>query len=153
MNDGGDTSKKARPEGTLENVGDLGWWRNLKSLGLGVELVLIRRKGHVTTRCGERSHILRERSRIAVEVLIGRKLEPIDEDACNNGIGMRPCLRHQVEMTLMQVAHGGHKGYAGPGRKCPAKIGDGVKGLHGQERIQIEGVPASSGHNLAQTGD
>ena len=49
---------------------------------------------------------------IGVQVFIGAELQGIYENADDHHIAQAPRLAHQVEVALVQVAHGGNEGNA-----------------------------------------
>ena len=51
-----------------------------------------------------------KRTRIAIEVLARPELQPVYENRRDDRIGMLGGLLHECDMTLVQIAHGGHEG-------------------------------------------
>ena len=67
----------------------------------------------ITTCCAQELTVVVKRSRVLIEVLVGRKLQSIDEDARHGElVGLltkRFGLADQLQVSCMQIAHGRHK--------------------------------------------
>ena len=50
-----------------------------------------------------------QRARVFLEVLVRAELQRIHENARHHAVAMPACEAHQIEMSLMQVAHGRHE--------------------------------------------
>ena len=50
-----------------------------------------------------------ERARIAVEVLVRSELQPVDEDARDDGVAVLRAMLHQRQVARVQVAHRRHE--------------------------------------------
>ena len=102
--------EKAGAEVALQNVGQclVGGYR--EGLWLGVEVALVGGKHHVATGGGQLVAVGLQRARVGVEVFVGAKLQAVDEDAGHRHVTQRHGLAHQVQVAVVQVAHGGHEG-------------------------------------------
>jgi len=134
---GGDAAEVAGTELALED-GDLGRRRiDVIALRLRVHLRLVRREQVGNTGGLELLAVGRERARVAVEVLAGAELQPIDEDAGDHAIGLLAGLAHQRDMALVQVTHGGDEGDLAGAGAGGAQAFDGVMDLHAETVVRV----------------
>ena len=127
---GADTNEKARPEKSFQNIGQLRRGLHLEGLRLGVQLLLVRGKQHITTGRMEPVAVGLPGARVSVKVFVRQKLQAIDKDAGHSHIAQRLGLGDQGQMALMQVAHGGHKSGVFERAEVIAEFGDGVYDFH-----------------------
>ena len=119
---GAHTHKKARSKRAFQDVGQLGGWVHLEHLGFGIQVFFRRGKHHVTAVGGQQFAIALEGAGVAVKVFVGGKLQAVHKDAghghrasAHTLVGLLSRHLHQLEVALVQVAHGGHKGAQGGG--------------------------------------
>jgi hypothetical protein len=98
-------AKVARPVRAAEVLGDR---RRLDEelLGDRIELALVRREHHVDAERLELREVGSDRARVAVEILGRTELQAVHEDAHHHASAFGPGDTDQVQMSLVQIAHG-----------------------------------------------
>ena len=116
---GRDAGEKTRAKLTFENVAQAGRRGDPILLGHWIELVFVGREQNVNPFALQFLAIGLKGSRVLVEIFVGRELETVHKNRCHHRIAQTSRNSHQREVTLMQIAHGGHEG----GPKLPAQLG------------------------------
>ncbi len=106
---GAHPGKKAWAEMAFQDVGQCLVGCHGEGLRLGVQVTLVGRKHHVATGGGELVAVGLQGAGVGVEVFVGAELQPVDEDAGHGHVTQRHGLAHQIQVTVVQVAHGGHE--------------------------------------------
>src|SRR5690606_36428542 len=88
---GADAGKESGAKLAFENVRDLRIRQNLEHLWLRVEIKFARREQHVATCRFQLCTICLPGTRIAIEILMGQELQPIDENARNRDVPKLGC--------------------------------------------------------------
>jgi len=91
-----DTFKEAWPEAPLKLLGKSGVGAYPEALFLGIQ---IRLRGGERNRAGhamQGAQVVFERARVAVEILVRKKLQPVDEQADHAAIAPTGRLTHQA---------------------------------------------------------
>ena len=83
---------------------------HIGGIAFGIHLGVIRRKDAFHPHIGSQFHVAFKITRILVEVLVHAELGRIDKDADDEMITGAAAHHHQVQMTAVQVTHGGHEG-------------------------------------------
>ncbi|MCY1541823.1 hypothetical protein D9M68_775260 [compost metagenome] len=106
---GADSDEETGSEMPFQDVGQLGRRLDLVALGVGIQLLFGGREHHVATGLLQPGAVGLQGARIGVEIFVGRKLQAVDEDAGHRHITQRLGRANQIQMALVQIAHGGHK--------------------------------------------
>src|SRR5690606_15621610 len=115
------------PELALENAAQVTGRLDLETLRFRVHLAFTRSKQNVDVALALKLlDVGLQGARIAVEVLVGAELQPVDEDAGHDGAAMLARQFHQSQMPRMQVAHGGHERDMQLTAQLVAQLFDGV---------------------------
>jgi hypothetical protein len=56
-------------------------------------------------------NIVLQRAWISFKIFTRGKLQPVDKNTCYDWVTVLSRKFHQCQMTLVQITHGGHKGY------------------------------------------
>ena len=75
----------------------------------GIDLLHAGRKQQIDPEPPQRLLVGPQGAGVAFEVLPGGELQGVDEDRNHQAIAALPRLAHQLQMAIMQVAHGRHQ--------------------------------------------
>ena len=87
-----DADEKAGPKVAFQDIAQVAGRMHAIGLRLRIELLLARRKQHIAASRLQPLGVGGQRARVAVEVFVRRKLQPVDEDARDGDIAQRPGL-------------------------------------------------------------
>ena len=99
----------------FQDVGELRWWKNLVLLGLGIDFLLRGCKDDVAAILGEQRAVALQSAGIGAEILVGRELKGIDENARDNEPATFTGDPHEREVAIMKIAHRRHERRLAPG--------------------------------------
>ena len=105
-------------------------WLHAIDLRRRIHLLLSRHEQHVDAFAFEAAPIRIRRSRVTVEVLVRPELQPVDEDAGDDGVAALARDPAQREVALVQIAHRRNECHALRVREMFRKFGGGVNDLH-----------------------
>ena len=129
--DGAHANEKTGPKMAFKQVAQVSCRMHLERLWLRVKVFFARGKQNIATRRFKSLGIGVHGARVAVEVFIWRKLQPVDKNARHRHIAQRFCFFHQRNMAGMQVAHGGYKSRLAKRAELRAQLGNGLNNVHG----------------------
>ena len=129
----------------FQNVTQIAGWVHPVGLGLGVKLLLARRKQHVAAGRFKALGVGVQRARVAVKVFVRRKLEAVHKNAGHRHVSQWFGLPQQRNMAVVQVTHGGYKGGASKPAEAGAQIRNGMNDVH-QVSFKGESVTTRAWH-------
>ena len=115
----------------FQNIGQRCIGLDLEGLWLGVEIQLARGKQNVATFSLELGAVGVPRTWVAIKIFVRQKLQAVHKNAGHRHIAMLARQAHQREMSIVQIAHGGHKRGAAFACQRGAQVCNGVNDLHG----------------------
>jgi hypothetical protein len=101
-----------------------------EGLPLGIDFLLVRLEHDVHAGGLEPRAVSLERARIAVEVLARAELQAVDEDADHRARRARLGDVDQLDVAVVQVAHGRHEHVVRHALQARAQVGGGVDDVH-----------------------
>ncbi|MNC85149.1 hypothetical protein D3C83_07330 [compost metagenome] len=133
-----------RPVRALQDVLKIGGLDH-ESLALGVDLLLVRNEQHVHARRLQARAVGVERSGVAVEILARAELQAVHEYAHHGAGRARLGDVDQLDVAVVQVAHGGHEHVVGLALQALPERGSRMNNVHRIRTGDSGYVPGAGG--------